>query len=82
MAPSEYFKRQCIVSVEQDEQISRSVIDHMGCAHSGISTDYPHVDSRFPDAIATFFNLPWADDEKRKILWDNCSAYCGFPSGL
>jgi predicted TIM-barrel fold metal-dependent hydrolase len=54
----------------------------MGCDHIVISTDYPHVDSRFPDAIETFLKLPWSDDEKRKILWDNCAAYYGFPSGM
>ena len=82
MAPSEYFKRQCIVSVEPDEDIARTVIDQMGCDRLVFSTDYPHVDSRFPDAINTFLKLPWSDDEKRKILWDNCASYYGFPLGM
>ncbi len=81
MAPSEYFKRQCIVSVEPDEHIARSVIDQMGCDHLVFSTDYPHVDSRFPYAIDTFLKLPWSDEEKRKILWDNCASYYGFHLG-
>ncbi|NIO06798.1 MAG: amidohydrolase family protein [Deltaproteobacteria bacterium] len=82
MTPSEYFKRQCIVSVEPDEDVARSVIDRMGCDHLVISTDYPHVDSRFPDSIDTFLKLPWSDEEKRKILWDNCASYYGFPRGM
>ena len=51
MAPSEYFKRQCIVSVEPDEHIARFVIDHMGCDHIVFSTDYPHGDSVFPHSM-------------------------------
>ena len=77
MAPSEYFKRNCIVSVEPEEHTARGVIDQLGCDHLVISTDYPHVDSRFPGAIDTFLKSPWTDDQKRKILWDNCAAYYG-----
>jgi predicted TIM-barrel fold metal-dependent hydrolase len=69
MAPSEYIKRSCIVSVEPEEHIARGGIDQLGCDYLVVSTDYPHVDSRFPDAIDDFLTLPWSADEKRKILW-------------
>ena len=67
--------------MKPDEHIVRSVIDQMGCDHLVFSTDYPHVDSRFPYAIDTFLKLPWSDEEKRKILWDNCASYYGFHLG-
>ncbi len=81
MAPSEYFKKQCIVSVEPDENIARFVIDHMGCDHLVFSTDFPHGDSRFPHAIDTFLELPWFHYEKQKILWNNCASFYGFHLG-
>ena len=45
MAPSEYFKRQCVVSVEPDEATVKQVIEYMGGKHVVFSTDYPHGDS-------------------------------------
>ena len=39
------------------------------------STDYPHGDSRYPKATEAFLKLPISDEDKRKILWDNCSRF-------
>ena len=75
MAPSDYFRRQCIVSVEPDEVPAKYVIEHMGCDRMVFSTDYPHGDSRYPYAVDNFLELPISDDDKRKILWDNCAAF-------
>jgi predicted TIM-barrel fold metal-dependent hydrolase len=77
MAPSEYFKRQCLVSVEPDETPARHVIDDLGADYLVFSTDYPHGDSKFPDAVESFLKLPWTDEAKRKILWDNCAKFYG-----
>ena len=74
-APSEYFKRQCWVSVEPDEGPARYTIEEFGCDQLVFSTDYPHGDSRYPEAVDAFLQLPLADDEKRKILWDNCARF-------
>ena len=75
MAPSDYFKRQCVVSVEPDEATVKQVIDYMGGKNVVFSTDYPHGDSRYPEAVNHFLKLPITDDEKRSILWDNCANY-------
>lgn len=69
--------RSKVTSKDADMDIARGVIDQLGCDPLVISTDYPHVDSRFPDAIGTSLKLPFSDDAKRKILWDNCAAYYG-----
>jgi uncharacterized protein len=74
-APSRYFKRQCVVSAEPDEATVKLVIEHLGGNGIVFSTDYPHGDSKFPEAVDHFLQLPIGDDEKRKILWDNCAAY-------
>lgn len=83
MAPSEYFKRQCILSIEPDEFPARQLIDDIGCDQLVFSTDYPHGDSRYPNAVDAFMELPLTDEEKKKILWDNCAnfyALAGVPS--
>jgi len=73
--PSEYFKRQCVVSVEPDEATITHVIDYMGGKNVVFSTDYPHGDSKFPEAVHHLLKLPISNDDKRRILWDNCAAY-------
>jgi predicted TIM-barrel fold metal-dependent hydrolase len=75
MAPSEYFKRQCFVSVEPDEAGVKYVIDYIGTDRLVFSTDYPHGDSKFPHAVESFLELGITDDDKRKILWDNCAEF-------
>jgi uncharacterized protein len=73
--PSEYFKRQCWVSVEPDETPAKYVIDALGVDQLVFSTDYPHGDSRYPEAVEAFLELPLSDEHKRKILWDNCARF-------
>ena len=75
MAPSEYFKRQCVVSVEPDEVTVKQVIDSIGSGQIVFSTDYPHGDSKFPEAVNHFLKLPISENDKKKILWDNCASY-------
>ena len=75
MPPSAYFKRQCVASVEPDETPARYTIDFLGNDNLVYSTDYPHGDSRYPHATASFLELPLSDDDKRKILWDNCARF-------
>lgn len=75
MAPSEYFKRQCVVSAEPDEATVKHVIEYLDGKGIVFSTDYPHGDSKYPEAVNHFLQLPITDDDKRKILWDNCVAY-------
>ncbi len=45
LKPSEYFRRQCFVSVEADEDFVKQVIDSMGDDTIVFSTDWPHGDS-------------------------------------
>ena len=77
MAPSEYFKRQCYASVEPDEVPVKYVVDYMGSDRLVFSTDFPHLDSKFPDSVEGFLELPISDEDKRRILWDNCAKYYG-----
>jgi predicted TIM-barrel fold metal-dependent hydrolase len=74
MPPSEYFKRQCYVSVDPDEAVVQYTIAAIGDENIVISTDWPHDDAAYPQAIESFLAMEGVSDEsKRKILWDNCA---------
>ena len=76
MKPSEYFRRNCWLSVEADEETVRQYVEVFGDDNLVFSTDYPHADSKYPRAVETFLTLPLSDVSKRKILWDNwCRLY-------
>jgi uncharacterized protein len=77
LKPSEYFRRQCFVSVEADEDFVKQVIEAIGDDTIVFSTDWPHGDSKYPQAVESFMKLPISDESKRKILWDNCARYYG-----
>jgi predicted TIM-barrel fold metal-dependent hydrolase len=72
LKPSEYFHRQCFVSVECEETPARQAVEACGADCFVFSTDYPHYDTKYPEATAYFLKLPLAEESKRKILWDNC----------
>ena len=75
--PSFYFKRQCYASVECDEEPVKYTIDFLGNERVVFCTDFPHLDTKYPHAVERFLELSIGHDDKRKILWDNCTAYYG-----
>lgn len=78
MPPSDYFRRQCYLEVEPDEHVAKYVIDHIGSDNLLFSTDYPHSDSLFPNAVDTFLAMPDVTaEDKRKVLWDNAARLFG-----
>ena len=77
LKPSEYFLRQCFISVDVDEAIVADVIRRIGDDNIVISTDYPHADSHWPHAIDSFMAIDLSANSRRKILWDNCTRLYG-----
>ena len=74
LAPSEYFRRQCFVSVDPDEHLLKYTIQAIGDDNLVISTDWPHDDSAYPHATDGFLALDGVSEESmRKLLWDNCA---------
>jgi predicted TIM-barrel fold metal-dependent hydrolase len=69
--PSAYFKRQCFVSVDADEDTCKYMADWFGDDNMVFSTDFPHGDSMFPHAIEGFEKLPLSDASKRKVVGAN-----------
>src|SRR5882672_9692566 len=73
MLPSEYFKRQCYIALDVDEEPAIDVINRMGPDYFVVSSDYPHSDGAFPDAMKEFFGMALDAEARRKILWENCA---------
>ena len=83
LKPSDYFLRQCFISVDADEYLAADFISRLGDDTLVFSTDYPHADSRFPDATGTLLSLEGvSDSSKRKILWDNCARLYGLEESV
>ena len=75
--PSDYFLKSCYISVDVNEELAEDVIRRVGDENLLLSTDYPHYDSAFPEAINRFLTLEIPIESKRKILWDNCVRFYG-----
>ena len=71
--PLEYFQRQCYGAVECDEITAKHIPEYGLEDNMVFSTDYPHLDVKYPHAIDTFLQLPFSERTKRKYLWDNCA---------
>ncbi len=77
MKPSEYFRRQCYLSIECDEEPARYAIDALGEENFVFSTDYPHADSKYPESSEKFLTLPLSESAKTRIMWENCARLYG-----
>lgn len=78
LLPSEYFKRQCVISAEPDESLTAPVVQHLGADYVVWASDYPHLDASFHvvdtirERIAV---LP--EDAQRKVLGENALRFYG-----
>ena len=69
--PSEYFRTNCFLSVEAEEETVKDYVAWFGHENLVFSTDYPHADSKYPRSIEHFMKLPLSEQAGRAILWDN-----------
>jgi predicted TIM-barrel fold metal-dependent hydrolase len=69
--PSDYFRSNCWLSIEVDEEPGRQYIEWFGDDRLVFSTDYPHGDSKYPNSVEAFDKLPISDQSKRKIIGQN-----------
>jgi len=81
LKPSEYFKRQCVISAEPDETLTARIVEHLGADYVIWASDYPHLDASFNvvgelrERIAA---LP--DAAQRKVLGENALRFYGLAS--
>lgn len=78
LLPSEYFKRQCVISAEPDESLTGPVVEHLGADYVIWASDYPHLDASF-HVVRTIrerlAGLP--PDAQRKVLGANALRFYG-----
>jgi predicted TIM-barrel fold metal-dependent hydrolase len=77
--PSDYFKSNCWLSIEVDEEPGRQYIEWFGDDNLVFSTDYPHGDSKYPNSVHAFDELPIPDAAKRKIVSENWGRLYNIP---
>ena len=65
-------------AVECDEITAKHIPEYDLEDNMVFSTDYPHLDVKYPHAIETFLQLPFSEQSKRKYLWDNCARLYNF----
>jgi predicted TIM-barrel fold metal-dependent hydrolase len=79
LKPSEYFKRQCVISAEPSDEIVDAVVRHVSDECVVWASDYPHPDAHFPGAVtktlASMATLPPASRDK--ILATNAARVYG-----
>jgi predicted TIM-barrel fold metal-dependent hydrolase len=79
MRPSDYFRRQCFVSVEEPEPGLAVMLE----AFPGsvvFASDYPHADGTFPGATKELLDTPALDDAaRRRVLRDNARRLYALP---
>lgn len=78
MKPSDYFRRQCFISIEPSEPYLHDIINYIGCDRLILGSDYPHIDhdaNVIKDAVALEDRLP--KETVQKILWNNPMRYYG-----
>jgi uncharacterized protein len=72
LMPSEYFKRQCVISAEPDESLTAKIVEHLGADYVVWASDYPHLDASFNvvgEIRQKLAELPEAS--QRKVLGEN-----------
>jgi predicted TIM-barrel fold metal-dependent hydrolase len=76
--PSEYFHRQCYISLDPDEHDVPHVVDVVGADKIVFASDFPHYDAIFPGAVAAVRDRnDLGDEAKRLILGENAMRLLG-----
>jgi predicted TIM-barrel fold metal-dependent hydrolase len=78
LLPSEYFRRQCVISAEPDESITAAVAQHLGPDYVIWASDYPHLDASF-NVVGEIREkiAPLPEAAQRKILGENALRFYG-----
>ena len=78
MKPSEYFHRQCFISMEPSEPYIHEIINYIGSDNLILGSDYPHIDHE-PDIMkeAVMLEEKLPKETVKKILWDNPRRFYG-----
>ncbi len=75
MKPSEYFKRQCFIAFDPDENTLKATVDVLGAGNLMWASDYPHFDCTFPGAVEELKQHMegLSEEARRKVLGENAA---------
>jgi uncharacterized protein len=78
MKPSEYFHRQCFISIEPEEPYLDRILQYLGSDNLLFGSDYPHADHQ-PDMSEKAMALQERLSKKtvQKLFWDNPISFYG-----
>jgi predicted TIM-barrel fold metal-dependent hydrolase len=80
LLPSEYFRRQCVISADPDETLTAPVVEHLGDDYVIWASDYPHLDAELgvvAELRSRLASLPLPS--QKKVLGENVLRFYGLP---
>lgn len=72
LKPSDYFRRQCLISADPDESVTAQMVEHVGAEFFVWASDYPHIDASFGVVHELRKRLaPLPEAARRKVMGEN-----------
>ena len=76
LKPSDYFYRQCLISMDPDEGMTAEVVRHIGADYVTWASDYPHIDASYGVVAELKEGIASLDAESQaKILGGNVDRF-------
>jgi hypothetical protein len=70
MKPSEYFAKHCVIASDSDDEFVASTVAAVGSDHVAWSSDFPHLEARWPDGVEIFDTRAGFDAQTRaSVMW-------------
>jgi predicted TIM-barrel fold metal-dependent hydrolase len=68
--PSEYFAKHCVIASDSDDKFVASTVAAVGSDHVAWSSDFPHLEARWPDGVEIFDARAGFDAQTRaSVMW-------------
>jgi uncharacterized protein len=79
LAPSEYFRRQCLISFDPGERTMSAMADLAGEDNLFWASDFPHSDAKYPGVVDELLEsvATMTDDRARKLVGANAARAYG-----
>lgn len=79
LTPSEYFARHCVIASDSDDDFVVATVDEVGADHVAWSSDFPHLEAKWPDGAQLFEAESGLDAvQLDDVLWETPCRLYGF----